>query len=63
MTKHDQLLEQSRDNNENIAGLIKSLKVMQAEINSKKDMALKAIMKTEEMALSISKEIALKFQE
>ena len=50
LTKHDQLLEQSRDNNENIAGLIKSLKVMQAEINSNKDMALKVILKTEEMA-------------
>ena len=48
--KYDQLLEQSKDTNEKIAGLIKSPKVMQAEINSNKDMAFKAMGETEEMA-------------
>ena len=32
--KYDQFLEQSKDTNEKIAGLIKCTKVMQAEINS-----------------------------
>ena len=48
--KYDQLLEQSKDTNETITGLIKSTKVMQEEINSNKDMAFKAMGETEEMA-------------
>ena len=48
--KYDHLLEQSKDTNEKIAGLIKSTKTMQAEINSNKDMALKTMGETEEMA-------------
>ena len=42
--KYDHLLEQSiKYTNEKIAGLIKSTKTMQAEINSNKDMALKTM--------------------
>ena len=48
--KYDHLLEQSKDTNEKIVGLIKSTKTMQAEINSNKDMALKTMGETEEMA-------------
>lgn len=48
--KYDQLLEQSKGTNEKIIGLIKSTKTMQSEINSNKDMALKTMAETEEMA-------------
>ena len=48
--KYNELLEQSKVTNEKITGLLKSTKTMQAEINSNKNMALKTIGKTEEMA-------------
>ena len=48
--KYDQLLEQSKGTNEKIVGLIKSTKIMQSEINSNKDMALKTMADNEEMA-------------
>ena len=48
--KYDQPFEQSKYTNETIAGLIKSLKVIQIEITSNKDMALKAMGETAEMA-------------
>ena len=48
--KHDQLLEQSKGTSEKIIGLIKSTKTMQSEINSSKDMALKTMTDTEELA-------------
>ena len=48
--KYDQLFEQSKDTNDTIADFIKSPNVMQIEINSNKDMVLKAMGETEEMA-------------
>ena len=45
--KYDQLLEQSKDTN---AGLIKWAKAIQAKINSNKDMTIKTMGETEEMA-------------
>ena len=48
--KYDQLLEQSKGTNGKIIGLIKSTKTVQSEINSNKDMALKTMADTKEMA-------------
>ena len=48
--KYNELLEQSKVTNEKITGLLKSTKTMQAEINSNKNMALKTMGETEEMA-------------
>ena len=48
--KYNELLEQSKVTNEKITGLLKSTKTMQVEINSNKNMALKTMGETEEMA-------------
>ena len=54
--KYHQLFEQSKETNETIAGLIKSLKVMQIEITSNMEMALKATGETAEMAQYIRRD-------